>query len=183
GFGPADDVDGFKAVVGEQQGIWIGVADVFGREYKQSTRDEGWVFAAFDHAGEPIDRCVGVASADGFDEGGDDIVVLFAGFIIEGHILLHLLKYKRVGDGLFLRMGGVHDELKHVEQFAGVSAGKAKQGFVFFDLYGMFLKIAVPGDGLFEDSGEFLLGEVFQYVYLTPRKQRGDDFEGGVFGG
>src|SRR5690606_1657106 len=82
-----------------------------------------------------------------------------------------------------LRMGGMHHQLKYIEQFAGVSAGKAEQGFVFFDLDGMFLQVAVLRNSLFQNSGQFLLGEMLQYVYLTTGEQSGNHLERGIFGG
>ena len=54
----------------------VGVADVLGREDHDAARDEERILARLEHAREPVERGVGVAAAQGLDEGRDDVVVL-----------------------------------------------------------------------------------------------------------
>ena len=49
---------------------------------QQASGDKFRIFAAFKHAGQPIDGAVGVASANRFNKRRNDIVVLIASFVI-----------------------------------------------------------------------------------------------------
>ena len=63
---------------GLQNCLWVGEADVLGRQNAQPASDEEWIGAAFDHPGQPVEcsACVGVAHR--LDQGGDEVVVVFA---------------------------------------------------------------------------------------------------------
>ena len=54
-------------------------------------RDEQRVFAAVEHAREPVDRRVGIAAANRLDERADDVVVRFAALVVGRAAPLHRL--------------------------------------------------------------------------------------------
>ncbi len=68
--------------MGHEQRARVGVADVLGREDEHAPSDELRVLAAVDHAREPVDGGVGIASAHRLDEGADDVVVHVAGLVV-----------------------------------------------------------------------------------------------------
>ena len=120
-FGIADFGDCFEAGIGKEKGVGIAVADVFGGEDEHAAGDEDGVFATFNHAGEPVDGSVGVASAHGFDEGTDDVVVHFALLVVEGKVLLDDVGGALVVDDNSGFGRVVYDQLDGVEEFAGVA--------------------------------------------------------------
>ena len=63
------------------------------------------VFAAFKHAGKPVKRRVGIASAHRFVQGGNQVVMLLAGFVVFGGEVLHRLDAEVAGK--FFRPGVV----------------------------------------------------------------------------
>ena len=81
---PADLIHRVERGVGKQQRIGVGIADILACQDQHTPGNEFHVFAAGDHACQPVHSRVGVAAADRFDEGGDDVVMLLAFFIVEG---------------------------------------------------------------------------------------------------
>src|SRR5688572_10582694 len=79
GFGHADFLDDVEGRGGEDDGVWVGVADVFGGEDGDSAGDEAGVFAGFEHAGDPVDGGVGVGASHRFNQRTGGVVVFVAG--------------------------------------------------------------------------------------------------------
>ena len=109
------------------------------------------LFASGQHAGQVVDRCVGIAAPHRFDEGRDHVVVLFAVLVVEGDVLLQTVGDVLVGDRYFA-VCGARDDVQNVEQLAGVAARKAEQrfGFLYLDLPGFELRIG--GEGPVEEG-------------------------------
>ena len=68
---------------GERQHRVVSEADVLGRDDDKAPRDVERVFAGLEHAREVVEGGVGVGAADGFVEGGDGVVVLVAGAVVD----------------------------------------------------------------------------------------------------
>lgn len=68
---------------GESQHAVVCKADVFGGDDYQAPGDVEGVFAGLQHAGEVVEGGVRVGAADGFVEGGDGVVVLVAGAVVD----------------------------------------------------------------------------------------------------
>lgn len=88
GLGHADEVDGVEGVGGDVEGVGVGEADVFGGGDDEAAGDEAWVFSGVEHFGEPVEGGVGVGAADGFDEGGDGVVVGVAVAVVDDGFFL-----------------------------------------------------------------------------------------------
>ena len=78
-FGQTDELAGLHRGHGQRQRVRVGVADVFAGQDHQPAGEEADVFAAFEHAGEPVDAGIGIAAADAFDQGAGGVVVVVAG--------------------------------------------------------------------------------------------------------
>jgi hypothetical protein len=87
-LGQPDEVHGVLRRDGDLQRLRLGVADVLGGEDDHAARDEERVLARLEHAHHPVDRGVGVAAAQAFDERGDDVVVLLARLVVAERALL-----------------------------------------------------------------------------------------------
>ena len=87
-FRHPDDIHRLEAVVGQQQRVGVGVANVLGSEDNHASGDEERVLAGHEHTGQPIDRRVGIAAAQRLDERGDDVVMLLALLVVKRQILL-----------------------------------------------------------------------------------------------
>jgi len=81
-FGEPQPFHGLGGRGGHQEGPGVGVPDVFRRGDEQPSRDEPGVFACREHLGHPVEGRVRVRSAQGFDEGGDGVIVVVAGFVV-----------------------------------------------------------------------------------------------------
>ena len=77
-FGHTDGFDGLPCGDSEREGLWFGVADIFGGGDDESSGDEAGIFAGFEHSCEPVEGGIGIASADAFDERAGDVVVFIA---------------------------------------------------------------------------------------------------------
>ena len=73
---------------GEVERLGRGEADVFDGHADDAAGDVHGVFAGVEHSSEPVKRGVDVAVADGFVQGGDEVVVFFAGLVVEEDALL-----------------------------------------------------------------------------------------------
>ena len=92
---------GLLAGDGDDQRLRVGEADVLGGEDDHAPHDEQRVLAGLDHAGQPVERGVGVGAAQGLDEGADRVVVGVALAVVEvGAVLQRLFdRTARVIDG------------------------------------------------------------------------------------
>lgn len=119
-FGHADALNGLKTADSEIESAVAGEADVFGSENHHPAGDKLGIFPALHHAGEIIEGGVHVGAAHGLDEGGDVVVVVVAGFVVEGHFLADSGLNHLGGD----LVGEAEGELKVAEGGAGVAAGE-----------------------------------------------------------
>ena len=87
-LGQADDVQRLLGGHRDLQGARVGVADVLGGEDDHAPGDEQRILAGLEHPRQPVDGGVGVGAAQTLDEGGDDVVVLFAALVVEERGLL-----------------------------------------------------------------------------------------------
>ena len=184
-FGHADEVDGLLGGDGEGEGAGVGEADVFGGADDEAAGGEHGVFAGFEQAGEPIDGGVGVGAADGFDHGGDDVVVGVAGFVV-GEGALGDFGEAFGGDAAAGGAGVGDGEFEGVEGDAGVAAAELDEGVegVVVDFHLLAAEAAFGvGEGALEESADVFGGEGIEAVDAGAGEERGDDFEGGVFGG
>lgn len=67
-FGHPHKLHGLLAGDGQRQGLRIGQPHVFGGGQDEPAADETRIFAAFEQAGQIVQRRVGIAAADRFDE-------------------------------------------------------------------------------------------------------------------
>ncbi|MFM1943063.1 MAG: hypothetical protein RI897_2045 [Verrucomicrobiota bacterium] len=128
GFGPADEFGGLEGGGGEDEGGGVGEADVFCCVYDDAAGDESGIFAGVDHFGEPVEGGIWVASAHGFDEGGDCIVVgVTVGAIDHGLFLDTFLgDFESEVDEVVLRRGwgGESGDFEGVQGFSGIAVGE-----------------------------------------------------------
>src|SRR5882762_5325199 len=81
-FGRAEKIEGTFRGESDGEGAGFGEADVFAGHADHAARKIERIFAGFEHAREPIEGRVGIGVADGFVQGGDEVVVLLAGFVV-----------------------------------------------------------------------------------------------------
>ena len=81
-FGGAEELHCLLGGEAEIEGFGSGQADVFNGHADDAAGEVEGIFAGSEHAGEPIERGIGVAVADALVEGGDEVVMLFAGFVV-----------------------------------------------------------------------------------------------------
>jgi len=67
----------------DNERLRIGQTDVLSGEDDDAPRDEHRVLTRVDHPHEPVERRVGVGSADALDERADRVVVLIAGAVVQ----------------------------------------------------------------------------------------------------
>ena len=133
-FRPADLVYRIKRGVGQQQGVGIGQTDVLGRADHETARDELGVFAAGNHACQPIDGGIGITAADAFDEGRNNVVVHLP-FLVIGHgILLQTLSDAGIVDDDAPLGRGIREQIDDIQQFTCIAARKTQQGIGFAHL-------------------------------------------------
>ena len=116
-----------------------------------------------------------------FDEGRNDIVVLFAVLVVEGDVLLEAVGDVPVGDR-HLAVGGPDDDFEDVEQLARVAAREAEQRAGFRDLDVALFQLGVGRQGAVEQRLQVLVFERLEDVDLTAAQERRDHLERGVFG-
>lgn len=174
-------MDRVETGVGQQQRIGVGQTDVLRGEDHQPAGDEARFFASGQHPRQIVDGRVGIAAANRFDEGRDDVVVLFAVFVVEGDVLLEAVGNVAVGDR-YLAVGCADHDVEDVEQLAGVAAREAEQGagLVHLDLAG--LQLGVGRKGPVEKRFEVRVLHRFEHIDLTAAQQRRDHLERWVFG-
>ena len=97
-FRHADEIHGIAGGHAERKRIGIGEADVFDRHAHHAARNVERIFAGFEHAAQPVERGVGIAVAHRLVQRGDQVVVLFAGFVVEQDALLQGVLDDVVGD-------------------------------------------------------------------------------------
>ena len=186
----ADEVDGLLGGDGDLERLRVGEPDVLGGEDDEAAGDEERVLAALEHAGEPVERGVGVGAAEGLDEGGDDVVVPVAGAVVErGAVLERLFDVGRRStsrDAVGVRRRRLGGELERVQGDAGVAAddaGQRRQRVVRdFDAQRAEAALFV-GERAAEEALDLLRRERLELEDAGAGEERRDDLERGVLGG
>ena len=127
-FRHADEVHGIACGHAERKRIRIGQANVFHRHAHDAARNVERIFTGFDHAAQPVECGVRIAIAHGLVQGGNQVVVFFAGFVVEQGALLQRIADDVVGDLCRLLSGLLREssgDLQHVIGAARVAAGVA----------------------------------------------------------
>ena len=75
-LGQADELDGPRRGVGDDERQGIAHADVLAGEDHQPSGNEASVLPRLQHPRQPVQACVGVGAPDALDEGADDVVVV-----------------------------------------------------------------------------------------------------------
>ena len=146
-FRPAYFHDGVEAGIGQQQGVGVRQSDVLGSGNDETAGYESGVFTALYHACQPVDGSVGVAAADGLDEGGDDVVVHLSVFVVGEGVLLKALGHHLVGNDNGVAGFGLHDEVEDIKQFAGIAATVTEHGGCLLELYPALFQLDIRGYG------------------------------------
>jgi hypothetical protein len=81
-------MDGVAGGHTQRERVRFGEADVFDRHADYAAGDVERIFSGFEHASEPVEGGVGIAVANRFVQRGDDVVMLFAAFVVEQNTLL-----------------------------------------------------------------------------------------------
>ena len=125
-----------EAGVGQQKGVGIGQAHIFGCAQAQTAGNEKGVFPSVNHARQVINGGIGVASADTLDKGRYNVVVHLAILVVDGHILLDGSFNRLIvnDDGGFPGLG-VHHQLQHIEQFAGIPTAVTHERLALLQFY------------------------------------------------
>ena len=120
-FGHAHEFHGLLAGDGQGQGIGIGQAHILRSGKDEAAADEARVLAAFQQAGQIVEGRVGIAAADGFDEGRGQLVMAVTVLVMAHHDFgqggLELLRLAH----LFGQGSGV---LHQIEQGTGIPVGR-----------------------------------------------------------
>ncbi len=183
-FGHAYLMQGVEGGVGQEQGVGVGEAYVFGCEDDEATCYELGVFASGYHACEPVEGGVGVGAAYAFDECRHDVVVHLSAFVVGLGVLLEVVgDVGVVDDNGLAGGGGLLEQFEDVEQLARVAACVAEQGYGGAYVDSAVGKHAVGGECVVEQALHLCFVERFERVHLRARQQRAYDFERGVFGG
>ena len=114
-FGPAYLHHGVEGGIGQQQGVGIGQADILSGTDHQTAGDELRVFPTLYHACQPVERRVGVGTADALDEGRDDIIVHLPVLIVGQRILLQPIHHQLIGDNDFIRYFSLDNQLQDIQ--------------------------------------------------------------------
>ena len=123
-LGQADPVEGLGRGGDHPQGFRVGEAHVLAGEDQHAAEEEPGVLAGMDHAGQPVDRGVGVRPAQRLDQGGDRIEVVVALLVVEHRPPLDRFLGHRQVDADHSRLvlrGRLHRQLQGVEQGPGVA--------------------------------------------------------------
>ena len=101
-FGHADHADSVHGGGGQQQGVRVGEAHIFGGQNNHAPCDKFDVFPAIEHPRQPVHGRVGVAAPHTFDKSGNDVVVLLAGFVVQSGVLLNEFAHQIIRDDEWL---------------------------------------------------------------------------------
>ena len=155
-------------------GLRVGEADVLHREPGQPPGDVVGVFAAGKHAFEPVERRVGIRAAQGFMQGGDQVVVAVLPLVVDRPPPLHDLEHGGFVEGR-PRPGRGPDLFGEVEQIAAIAVGECAQHLprLRIDRKRPVFAGLGPGQQLFE----VLRLQPFQHQHLTAGEQRGVELE------
>ena len=181
GLGHTDLVHRIEAGIGQQQGVGIGQSDVLRGENHQPAGDEAGLLAAGEHPCQVVDRSIGIAAPHRFEEGRDDIVVLFAVLVVEGDVLLQAVGDQPVGDRQPALVGR-QQNVQNIEQLARIAAREAEQRLRFAHVDPPLAQFGVGGDRTVEQPLQLGVLHRSQDVDLAAAQQRRNHLERRVFG-
>ena len=106
-FRRAEEIESVLRGEGDGERGRFGEADVFAGHAHHAAREVERVFAGFEHAREPVEGRVGIGVAHGLVQRGDEVVVLFAGFVVAQELSLQDVfeEFGREDLGAFFRRG------------------------------------------------------------------------------
>src|SRR6266702_8156873 len=109
---------------GDSERAGIGEADVFTGHAHHAPREIERIFSGFEHAREPVESSVWIGIADRFVQGGDEVVMLLAGFVVAEEFPLKNVFEEFRSDGAhapFTGMRAADGEFYRVVGGAGVA--------------------------------------------------------------
>ena len=164
----------------------IGEADVLARHPHQPAGEVVGVLAGGEHAGQPVERGVGVALAHRLVEGGDEVEVLLPRLVVEQDLPLRHPRDRR-GVDLAVAAGGLGGgHLEQVQGGAGVARGELGEAgerlVVDLDPQRAETQLAVV-QGPAQQRHDVGLGERLQHHHPAARQQRRVQLERRVLGG
>ena len=130
GFGQTDQVGDLCCRGGLHHRVRVGQADVFGSQDAQPSRDEDWIGPAFDHSRQPVQCGARIGVSHRFDEGRDQVVMVFALAIVGEASAAEGLDQGCFGDvtaAVWGRCGCFDGILERGKCDAGVAAGPASE--------------------------------------------------------
>ena len=142
-LGQAEKFAGLLGGDGEEQPAGVGQADILAGGNDEAPGNEADVFPGMEHFGQPIERGIGIAAADAFDEGADRIVVrIILGIVDHGFALDAFLDdgAGQADGAIRRRFGGQRGQLEGVEAAAGVPVADLGQM-----RGGLLIKADLPG--------------------------------------
>src|SRR5712692_1008926 len=135
-FGRTEKIESIFRGERDREGAGFGEANIFAGHAHQAASEVERVFAGFEHAREPVERGVGIGIAHRFVQRGDEIEVLFAGFVVAKKLALQDVFEQRRGDGkraIALADSAARGQLQRVVRGAGIAVGvgrNAEKDFV-----------------------------------------------------
>ena len=149
-------------------------------------RDIERVLARLEHAREPVDRSVRIRVAHGFVQGGDQVVVLLAGLVVQqrffGDALLERIARDR--DRAAVCIPVEHDHFERGQRSARVPVCEVcdRLEHIGFDLDFLPAEAARVGERAGEQGSELVRRQRVQHEHLAARQQRTVDLERRVLG-
>ena len=140
-FGIANDLGRLKCGMCHQKRLRIGVADVLGSVDHNAASNKLGILSCIDHAREPINGGIGVASAHRLDERTDNVVVHVTVFVVrkattrvgnlnvihgDGIALPRRRRWRSLG--IWTRYGNLACKLERRERRASITRGQRADG-------------------------------------------------------
>ena len=164
--------------ISQKKRIRIGKTNIFGCKYAQASRYEKRILAAVKHPCHPVNRSIGIRTADRLDKSRNDVVMHLPILVIHGHIVLQtgidkLICYCNRG----VRRHRIHYNFKYVEQFACIASALAQNGFGLLKHNIAVPQVLIFPDGPVEQCPEVIRFKRLEHKYLTTRKKGSDHFK------
>src|ERR1035441_3749881 len=156
----------------------VGQPDVFDGHAHQAARDVQAVLAGLQHARQPVERGIGIARPHGFVQRRDQVVVLFARFVVEQHLALDGVLHGRFGKFVRRRSGygGFQRVVGGARIAAGVDGDLLQQGGRRGDFQFAQTAFAI-GQSALQQLHDLLGRERAQRIHTRARQQRRNHFE------
>ena len=171
-----DLVDSIETGICQQQCVRVGKADILRGENHKSAGDKSRFLATRQHSCQVVDSCIGITAADTLDKCRDYVVVLLAILVVEGDVLLQTLGDVAVVDCDFA-IGRTNQDVEDVEQLAGITARKLKEGCRLAHLDFALLQLGIGRQRAIEQALQILVAHRGQRIDLAAAQQRRYDLE------